>query len=163
MSGASAEAPCVLDCPSNDVCQHATCCGPNQQVRPITHFDHLTENFLNLGNYFYGIPVFYHGHTFLKLNWLVIIKWKIFINKKIKFDLKNVRIFSVVDICYTIFSYAFLIVYCLVEYYFVFLFLFVTSFPSISIAVLLFKHNKGTIIFFKEMRYEDVFYDRANV
>ncbi|XP_026326358.1 zinc transporter 1 isoform X2 [Hyposmocoma kahamanoa] len=31
MSGASAEAPCVLDCPPNDVCQHATCCGPNQQ------------------------------------------------------------------------------------------------------------------------------------
>ncbi|XP_047545711.1 zinc transporter 1 isoform X3 [Vanessa atalanta] len=31
MSGASAEAPCALHCPPNDLCHNATCCGPNQQ------------------------------------------------------------------------------------------------------------------------------------
>ncbi|XP_041973318.1 zinc transporter 1 isoform X2 [Aricia agestis] len=31
MSGASAEAPCALHCPPNDLCRNATCCGPNQQ------------------------------------------------------------------------------------------------------------------------------------
>ncbi|RVE48973.1 hypothetical protein evm_006435 [Chilo suppressalis] len=30
-SGASAEAPCALHCPPNDLCHNATCCGPNQQ------------------------------------------------------------------------------------------------------------------------------------
>ncbi|CAH1635353.1 unnamed protein product [Spodoptera littoralis] len=31
ISGASAEAPCALHCPPNDLCHNATCCGPNQQ------------------------------------------------------------------------------------------------------------------------------------
>ncbi|XP_049888170.1 zinc transporter 1-like [Pectinophora gossypiella] len=33
ISGASAEAPCALHCPPNDLCHNATCCGPNQQER----------------------------------------------------------------------------------------------------------------------------------
>ncbi|KAJ0179511.1 hypothetical protein K1T71_005223 [Dendrolimus kikuchii] len=31
LSGASAEAPCALHCPPNDLCHNATCCGLNQQ------------------------------------------------------------------------------------------------------------------------------------
>ncbi|OWR48152.1 hypothetical protein KGM_205618 [Danaus plexippus plexippus] len=30
-SGASAEAPCALHCPPNDLCHNATCCGPHQE------------------------------------------------------------------------------------------------------------------------------------
>ncbi|XP_047545710.1 zinc transporter 1 isoform X2 [Vanessa atalanta] len=47
MSGASAEAPCALHCPPNDLCHNATCCGPNQQER-LPHFvrtlDFLTSD-----------------------------------------------------------------------------------------------------------------------
>ncbi|CAG4951408.1 unnamed protein product [Parnassius apollo] len=32
-SGTSADAPCALHCPPNDLCHNATCCGPNQQER----------------------------------------------------------------------------------------------------------------------------------
>ncbi|XP_045492045.1 zinc transporter 1 isoform X4 [Colias croceus] len=31
MISSSAEAPCALHCPPNDLCHNATCCGPNQQ------------------------------------------------------------------------------------------------------------------------------------
>ncbi|KAL4709341.1 hypothetical protein ACJJTC_007073 [Scirpophaga incertulas] len=31
ITSASAEAPCALHCPPNDLCHNATCCGPNQQ------------------------------------------------------------------------------------------------------------------------------------
>lgn len=31
--GGGAEAPCALHCPTNDICNKATCCGPNQQER----------------------------------------------------------------------------------------------------------------------------------
>ncbi|CAH2063027.1 unnamed protein product, partial [Iphiclides podalirius] len=33
ISGVSADAPCALHCPANDLCHNATCCGPNQQER----------------------------------------------------------------------------------------------------------------------------------
>ncbi|XP_045492044.1 zinc transporter 1 isoform X3 [Colias croceus] len=36
MISSSAEAPCALHCPPNDLCHNATCCGPNQQEMPPT-------------------------------------------------------------------------------------------------------------------------------
>ncbi|XP_050672541.1 zinc transporter 1 isoform X3 [Leptidea sinapis] len=37
MISSSAEAPCALHCPPNDLCHNATCCGPNQQESPRRH------------------------------------------------------------------------------------------------------------------------------